>query len=242
MRILIADDEGVSRKLLQAYLERWGNEVVVALNGAEAWRLFEQDHISVVITDWMMPEMDGLELLQRIRATPGRGYVYTILLTAKTQKEDLVTGMEAGADDFLTKPFDRDELRVRLRAAERILHLEQSLRDAEAALEKSEQLATVGRRAVGVANELHDPITGVISDLSFLRRDLMTTLRLLDRYLEGDAKPGPVSVTNDPHSAEITDPQQLREHLGKLFENSMSGLEHVRELVRRLGEAEEREH
>ena len=145
MKVLIADDEAVSRRLLQNYLQKWGHDVTVAENGAEAWRLFEAGGFAVVITDWEMPEMDGVELVRRIRAASasGPGYVYTILLTAKSQKEDLVEGMEAGADDFLTKPFDRDELRVRLRAGERIMQLEQELRRTKAALAQAEKLAGV---------------------------------------------------------------------------------------------------
>ncbi len=113
MNILIADDDPVSRRLLQNYLQKWGYEVTAARDGAEAWRLFEAGSFPMVITDWMMPELDGSGLLRRIRASRRPGYVYAMLLTAKSQKEDLVEGMEAGADDFLTKPFDRDELRVR---------------------------------------------------------------------------------------------------------------------------------
>jgi sigma-B regulation protein RsbU (phosphoserine phosphatase) len=128
MKVLIAEDEAISRRLLQNYLEKWGHEVVMAQNGAEAWNLFEQGDFPIVISDWVMPEMDGVELVRRIRASQRSGYVYTILLTAKSQKEDIVEGMEAGADDFVTKPFDRDELRVRLRAGQRIIELETALR------------------------------------------------------------------------------------------------------------------
>ena len=116
MKVLIADDDSVSRRLLQNQLQKWGYEVTAAQNGAEAWRLFDGGLFPMVITDWMMPELDGSGLIRRIRASQRPGYVYAILLTAKSQKADLVEGMEAGADDFLTKPFDRDELRVRLRA------------------------------------------------------------------------------------------------------------------------------
>ena len=117
-------------------------------DGAEAWRLFEAGDFPIVITDWMMPEVDGLELIRRIRAAQRPGYVYAILLTARSQKEDLVEGMEAGADDFLTKPFDRDELRVRLRAAERIIGLEQSLAEQNRALRET-QAALVQTREAG---------------------------------------------------------------------------------------------
>jgi two-component system NtrC family sensor kinase len=127
MRILMAEDETVSRRLLQSYLQKWGHEVVVANDGAEAWRLFEQSHFPLVISDWMMPELDGVDLIRRIRATERSGHVYVILLTGRSQKEDVVEGMEAGADDFVTKPFDRDELRVRLQVGERVCELERRL-------------------------------------------------------------------------------------------------------------------
>jgi PleD family two-component response regulator len=115
-----------------------------------------------VITDWMMPELDGVELVRRIRSGPRSGYVYVILLTAKGQKEDLVAGMDAGADDFLTKPFDRDELRVRLRAGERIVALEQQARAAA--------------RLLGAAPELERVITAVVDELRGLRRDALAAV------------------------------------------------------------------
>jgi two-component system, NtrC family, sensor kinase len=161
MKVLIADDDSVSRKLLQSYLQKWGCEVSVARDGAEAWSCFEREEFSLVITDWVMPALDGVELVRRIRSVPRPGYVYVILLTAKGEKEDLVEGMEAGADDFLTKPFDRDELRVRLRAGERIVGLEQQLRAARG----------------GSAPELERRIAEVIDDLSALRREVLAALR-----------------------------------------------------------------
>ena len=127
MRILIAEDAPVSQRLLLRSLQKWGHEVVAASDGAEAWQRFLAEDFRFVISDWMMPEMDGVELIRRIRACERSGYVYTILLTAKSAKEDVVVGMDAGADDFITKPFDQDELRLRLRAGERILRLEQTL-------------------------------------------------------------------------------------------------------------------
>ncbi|MDB5386371.1 MAG: histidine kinase,Response regulator receiver domain proteinhistidine kinase [Planctomycetaceae bacterium] len=138
MKVLIADDDSVSRRLLQNYLQKWGYEVTVAMNGAEAWQLFEQEEFPIVLSDWMMPEVDGLELIQRIRACPRPNYVYTILLTARSQKEDLVKGMEAGADEFVSKPFDKDELRVRIRAGERIIRLEMELKEQNRALREAQ--------------------------------------------------------------------------------------------------------
>ncbi|HEV3203652.1 MAG TPA: SpoIIE family protein phosphatase [Gemmataceae bacterium] len=137
MKVLIAEDDPVTRQVLQNHLEKWGHEVVAAENGVEAWKLFQSNDIHIVISDWMMPEMNGLDLVFRIRSFQGPIYVYIIILTAKTRKEDIVRGMEAGADDVLAKPFDREELRVRLRAAERIVRLEQDLAGRNAELQKA---------------------------------------------------------------------------------------------------------
>jgi DNA-binding response OmpR family regulator len=151
MKVLIADDSRLSRRLLAASLTKWQFEVVEAANGAEAWQLFEREPFPLVLTDWMMPEVDGLELVRRIRAAELPGYVYIILLTARTEKQDLVQAMEAGADDFLAKPIDQDELRVRVREGERIVRLERKLadqnrqlREAQAALVQTAKLASVG--------------------------------------------------------------------------------------------------
>lgn len=139
MKVLIAEDDPVSRRLLQSYLKKWGYEVVTARDGEEALRLFQQAPVPLVISDWMMPGIEGVELVRRIRSfdaadrTPA--YVYIILLTAKSSREDVVHGMEAGADDFVSKPFDREELRVRVRAGERIIRLEQTLADQNRLLE-----------------------------------------------------------------------------------------------------------
>ncbi|MCI0461952.1 MAG: SpoIIE family protein phosphatase [Gemmataceae bacterium] len=128
MRVLIADDDPLQAMVLSGCLAKWGHEVLSAADGAEAWRLFQQHpDIALVVTDWLMPGLDGAELIRRIRADQRPGYVYVILLTALDSREHLIGGMEAGADDFLVKPFDREELRVRLRAGERVVRLEQDL-------------------------------------------------------------------------------------------------------------------
>jgi|SRR6516165_3330286 sigma-B regulation protein RsbU (phosphoserine phosphatase) len=152
MKVLIAEDDPISRQVLQNYLEKWGHEVIAAENGAEAWRLFQSTDIHIVISDWMMPEMNGLELVFRIRSFQGPIYVYIIMLTAKTRKEDIVRGMEAGADDVLAKPFDREELRVRVRAAERIVRLEQDLAGRNAELQKAN--AQIGAANIRMKHDL----------------------------------------------------------------------------------------
>jgi phosphoserine phosphatase RsbU/P len=124
MRILIADDDHMSTMMLGRTLEKWGFEVIVAHDGAAAADIIAGDNPpSLAIIDWMMPGVDGVELCRRIRATPPRSPVYVILLTARTSRQDLVAGLEAGADDYLTKPFDPDELRARIHVGQRTLAL-----------------------------------------------------------------------------------------------------------------------
>jgi phosphoserine phosphatase RsbU/P len=123
VKVLVVDDDPVSRMLLKATVVRLGHEVTVAENGAEAWRLFSAAPSPLVLTDWMMDDVDGLELCRRIRARPSAPYTYVILLTAKDARAHYVQGIEAGADDFLGKPFDHDLLAARIHVAQRILGL-----------------------------------------------------------------------------------------------------------------------
>ena len=129
MRILIADDERVSTMMLGRTLEQWGFEVVVAQDGVEAWeRIVSDQPPALAIVDWEMPGLDGIELCRRIRATTLRSPVYVILLTARNSRQDLVAGLEAGADDYLTKPFDPDELRARIHVGQRTLGLIENIK------------------------------------------------------------------------------------------------------------------
>jgi two-component system cell cycle response regulator len=124
MKVLIAEDDRDSRELLSWLLEKLGYIVVATENGQKAWDAFCHERFRLVISDLLMPEMDGLELCRRIRASRPDKYTYIILLTALIGKKDYLEGMDAGADDFVTKPFDPDELKARLRVAERITAIE----------------------------------------------------------------------------------------------------------------------
>ncbi|HEX7379519.1 MAG TPA: response regulator [Pirellulales bacterium] len=124
LRVLIADDDEVSLEISRRTVERAGYAVSTAGNGKDALEILRRDRCRLVITDWEMPELDGIELCQAIRAEEFDGYVYVILLTSRGATKDIVAGLTAGADDFMTKPFDPAELRVRVRAGVRVLGLE----------------------------------------------------------------------------------------------------------------------
>jgi len=129
MKILIAEDDPVSVKILQITLEHYGHQVVTASSGAEAWTQFDAEPFRAVVSDWMMPGMDGLELCRKIRSRPKTDYTYFILLTAiNTGRENLRQAMDAEIDDFLVKPLDREAIMMRLRVAERILDFSRQIR------------------------------------------------------------------------------------------------------------------
>ena len=138
LKILLAEDDEVSRRVVTTQLRRFGHELITAEDGTVALRLIEQpESPSLVILDWMMPGLDGIELCHRIRARrDGHAYVYILLLTAKTAKADIVTALDAGADDFLSKPAVVEELRARVQAGVRIVELHAALAQRVAELER----------------------------------------------------------------------------------------------------------
>jgi two-component system, cell cycle response regulator len=182
VKILIADDSIVSRHLLEATLRKWGYDVMVACDGAEALELLQrEDAPALIILDWMMPGMTGVEVCRRIRQRDSEPYTYILLLTSKSQKEDLIEGMEAGADDYITKPFDQNELQVRLRAGTRLVDLqaqllkaredlrEQATRDSLTRLwNRSSILGELGRELARSARDPR-PLGVVIVDLDHFK-------------------------------------------------------------------------
>ena len=154
IKVLAAEDNPVFQSMLRSMLTKWGYDAIVARDGDEAWRILQADDAPrLAILDWMMPGMDGVEVCRRVRAANREPYIYILLLTARTDAQDLVEGMEAGADDYLTKPFNSHELRVRLRAGRRILDLQEQLLQAREALRDQ---AT------------HDSLTGLLNRASIL--------------------------------------------------------------------------
>jgi two-component system, cell cycle response regulator len=182
MRVLIADDSLVSRHLLEATLKNWGYEVVVACDGNEAWAVLEQDNApALAILDWMMPGMTGPEICNLVRQKAKEPYTYILLLTSKSLKEDVIAGMDAGADDYVTKPFDQYELKVRLRAGIRIIDLqaqllatrealrEQATRDYLTQLWNRSSILDIFERELSRSERERSPVGVVLLDLDHFK-------------------------------------------------------------------------
>ncbi len=183
MKVLVAEDNPVTRRLLQRSLERWDYEVVVASDGTEARQiLFSSDAPKLAILDWIMPGIDGVEICRDLRQRDCASYIYTLLLTSKATREDLLKGLAAGADDYLVKPIDPLELQARLRSGQRILALqdqliaaresmrEQATRDPLTGVWNRREALDVLQREFHRARRLHAPLVVVMLDLDHFKR------------------------------------------------------------------------
>ncbi|MGE3267729.1 MAG: diguanylate cyclase [Chloroflexota bacterium] len=173
MRVLVAEDSALMRAMLRDALRTLGHECIVAANGDEAWQRFQESGADVVISDRLMPGLDGLELCRLIRELAGVPYTYFIFLTALSQKNEILEGMQGGADDYLKKPLDLDELRARLIAAERVTTLHRRLEEHTRSLSDSNQALFEASRT--------DPLTGLGNRLQMV--ETLTALHLrAERY------------------------------------------------------------
>ena len=165
MKILIAEDEPVSRRLLESWLTMWGHELTITTDGSQAWDVLQQpDAPKLAILDRMMPGLEGLEVCRKARELPHGKLTYIIILTTKGRKEDIVEGLEAGANDYITKPFDHEELRARVQVGIRVVDLQDRLIEAE-------RNRVLMQAAGAAAHEINQPLTVVIgmSDLMLLK-------------------------------------------------------------------------
>ncbi|MBU6428569.1 MAG: diguanylate cyclase, partial [Cyanobacteria bacterium REEB65] len=173
MRIMIAEDDPVSCLILQKSIEKLGHQCVIATNGDEAWKLFQMYRADVIISDWVMPGLTGPELCQKVRTSQSVGYTYFVLLTSLAEKQNYIDGMQAGADDYLTKPLDRDDLQMRLIAATRVTSLHRQLLEQTRELERlNRELYQEGRK---------DALTGLRNRLC-MQEDLRAMQDRAQRY------------------------------------------------------------
>lgn len=213
MKILIAEDEAINRKLVKKSLLTAGYETVEAEDGLAAWELFQQESFQLVITDWMMPGLNGPELIHKIRESGQNHYTYIILLTAMDDKENVVLGLESGADEYLTKPFNSRELIARVASGVRILKLEEQL------LQARQQMETLA---------MHDGLTGLLNR------------RAIEEYADAEfnltkRKERPLSIVlldidhfknvNDQHGHKVGD--STLQHVAKILSDGIRNYDRV---------------
>jgi len=242
MKILIVEDEPVPQKLLEKMVMREGYDAISANDGKCAWEIVKKEKIDMVITDWMMPEMDGLKLCRKIRQADLPRYVYIILLTAKDQVEDAVAALDAGADDYIRKPFNPDELKARILAGKRIIELEDSQKKANAQLFQSEKMVSIGQLAAGVAHEINNPTGFVSSNLKTLTdyqndinklikhyRKLVTNLKKTNRkHLSSSTEKQLEQIASLEDEADI---DFILEDIMDLISDCKEGTERIKKIV-----------
>jgi PleD family two-component response regulator len=175
LKVLLVDDDPAMLRLLAKWLEAEGYQVLRAGDGRMAAELIEAERPRLLVTDWEMPNLDGLELCRWVRSQNFGHYIYTVFLTVRSDSTDMLKGLEAGADDFLKKPVDRNELLARIRAGSRVMELEQRLRllantDALTGLPTRRVLFDDVQREWGRAERYHNPLSCVMIDIDFFKR------------------------------------------------------------------------
>lgn len=241
MDVLIADDSPTSRRLLEIALSKQGHKVASAKDGNEAWKFFQKDNAPrLAVFDWEMPGLTGVELCRKVKERKDAPYTYIILLTGKKKKEDIVTGLESGADDFITKPFDPSELKSRLAAGIRILNYETALagkneelaryasqmetlaEDRAKQLVHADRMSSLGVMSAGIAHEINNPLTFILNNIQLLQKFWAIILESLKKVVEKDDKKN----------------KQMKfvlEETPKTLQGALNGVERIRRIVKGLG-------
>ena len=204
MKILVAEDDRVSRRILDKYLNSWGYEVTMTEDGDQAWDLLQNQDFQIAILDWMMPGMNGIELCRNFRSKMTFKNLYILLLTGRNQKEDMIAGLEAGADDYVVKPFDPLELSSRLKVGRRLvlasmllkkkneelgrfaMEMETLARERADMLIHADRLASLVILTAGVAHEINNPSTFISGNVQTLEHCWPVIERALEREIEAD--------------------------------------------------------
>ncbi|MBC8412255.1 MAG: response regulator [Nitrospira sp.] len=252
-KILIAEDDAVSQQMLYLILKKMDYEVIRTDNGTSALEILSSDSPpQIAIIDWLMPGLNGIEVCEAIRSMGKEPYIYMILLSGKIEKEDIIEGISSGADDYITKPLNISELKVRLNAANRVIKLENILRnksdvllnqqyELEAAISNlqlaqsriihQEKMASVGQLAAGVAHEINNPVGYITSNLGTLREYGES----LTEYITFLSDKFPVeSASEIIEKYTKLDIKYILEDMGQLISESLNGAERVKKIVQNL--------
>lgn len=241
VKIIFADDDVVARKLVLKLMQEADFKIILAENGREAWELLKRSGARVVVTDWSMPEMSGLDLCRKIRNEIKDTYVFIIMITSRSDTEDIIEGLQAGADDFLVKPLNVGELTARIRSGIRIINLEDRVKKASEQLYQSEKMATVGQLAAGVAHEINNPTGFVSSNLQTLAgyqkdiNDLLSLYRELKRTIREGSGERSESILETlaliDRQEEALDIDYLIKDSEDLIGESREGMERIKKIV-----------
>lgn len=173
MKTLVAEDDPSVRLLHVTALKQRGHQVLEADDGDVAWKLFNKEHPSLLILDWQMPRLDGLSLTRRIREAEPVRAAFILMVTARDQEDDLLSSLDAGVDDYLSKPFTPDALQARLNIAERRIAVDREHRKTEEALREARYVAGIGETAVALQHEINNPLAAVMGNVQLLERGMV---------------------------------------------------------------------
>jgi len=231
MRLLIAEDDMTSRAMLHAVLSKWGYDVICVNDGEEAWTaLQEPKGPSLAVLDWEMPGLDGAELCRRLRAQERKAPLYLILLTSRGEPEDIVQGLEAGADDYIAKPYNNAELKARVDAGKRTLRLQAEIRhyaeemealarERAVQLAHSDRMATLGILSAGIAHEINNPT-------SFISVSAQT--------LEQNWGPVQVCLDGEPTARQMDQARLIAAEMPAILDDIKSGVKRIQGIVNGL--------
>ncbi|MCT7985389.1 response regulator [Laspinema sp. A4] len=231
-KILAIDDDITVQIVLQDLLESEGHDVAIASDGEEGIHQAEQLRPDLIICDWMMPHLDGLAVCKHVKANPALSSTFFILLTARELVTDRVIGLDSGADDFLSKPIDTEELMARVRAGLRLSKTLKDLQRAQSQLIQSEKMSSIGQLVAGVAHEINNPVTFIYSNLSHLQEYTQDLIDLVQLYQQEMNQPSQV-IQNKLESIDLN---FMLQDLPKVIGSMQHGSDRIRKIVLSLQE------